>query len=709
MRRKVPFVAQTQKTECGLCCVCMINRYYKNYITMEELREKMEVGRDGSSFQQLVQLLNDYNLSTKNYRIPVKELYRIHLPAIVFWGNNHFIILEKVNQKKKRLTIVDPAIGRLKLQTDEFEEKYTEYVVVPLPTANFKKNLHKTHSIKYILPYIFSNKVLYIKIISVSVLVYLFTLSLPIVIQKVIDGILNHNAFTNSDQLILLIIGLSILYFITSFWKNSLLIKLRTHLDKSLNTNIFEHLLNLPYKFFSVRSSGDIIYSLNSCLNIREIFANQFITAVINVGTAIAILAYVFTLSHLLGITAFLLFVLNIVLVSLTRPILADNSRSIKISQSIVQGVQMETIYSMLGVKMSAIEKDILLTWKQAYGKYLRKYIENEKVANYVYSLNSFLQFLSPTLLLMLGILLIEKGNISMGSIIAIYSLGNTFFSLSGSVIDLWTSFINSSVIFERLADIIKSEEEDNRVHNNVLLNGTIELKNVSFRYTKDSAYVLKDINFKVKSGMKIAIVGKSGSGKSTLAKLLVGLFIPSEGDIFFNDTNFLALDRKKIRRQIGIVPQDITLFNDSIYDNIVMNRAGINLDDVKYACRIAHISEEIESMPMQYYTQISEMGLNLSGGQRQRIALARAIIGKPKILLLDEATSSLDNINEKMVSDEIKKMGTTQIIIAHRLSTIIDASVIVVLEAGKVVEIGKHDELIAKNGHYRKLYSSLL
>lgn len=709
MHRKVPFVAQTQKTECGLCCVCMINRYYQNYLTMEELREKMEVGRDGSSFQQLVQLLNAYHLSTKNYRIPIEELYKIHLPAIIFWGNNHFIILEKVHQKKKRFTIVDPAIGRLKLSLDEFEENYTEYAVVPQPTADFKKNLHRTHNIKYILPYIFSKKILYLKIIAVSVMVYLFTLSLPIVIQKMIDGIINHNAFTNSEQFILLIIGFSVMYLMTTLWKNSLLIKLRTHLDQSLNTNIFEHLLNLPYKFFSVRSSGDLIYSLNSCLNIREIFANQFITALLNVGTAIAILVYIFALSYLLGITALLLFVLNIVFIFFTRPMLTDNSRAIKISQSLVQGVQMETIYSMLGVKMSAIENDILLTWKQAYGKYLRKYIENEKMTNYVYSMNSFLQFLSPTLLFMLGILSIEKGNISMGSIIAIYSLGNTFFSLSGSVIDLWSSFINSSVIFERLADIIKSEEEEDRIHNNVLLNGTIELKNVSFHYTKDSAYVLRDINFKVEGGMKIAIVGRSGSGKSTLAKLLVGLFLPSEGDIFFNDTNFLTLDRKKIRRQIGIVPQDITLFNNSIYENIVMNRAGLNLNDVKEACKIAHISEEIEAMPMQYYTQISEMGLNLSGGQRQRIALARAIIGKPKILLLDEATSSLDNINEKMVSDEIKKMGTTQIIIAHRLSTIMDADMIVVLEGGRMVEKGKHDELIAKNGQYYRLYSSLL
>lgn len=706
MYKKVPFITQTQKTECGLCCVCMINRYYKNYITMEELRQKLEVGRDGSSFQQLVELLNTYNFTVKSYKIPANKLHKIKLPAIVFWGNNHFIILEKV--KNNVFTIVDPAIGRLKLDIGEFEEKYTEYIVVPEPNENFKGNTRRIYNIKYLLPYILSYKTLYAKILAVSLLVYGFILSLPIIIQNIIDELIYNDGTSSNNKLIILILILSIMYFITSIWKNALLIKLRSQLDKSLNTGIFVHLLNLPYKFFSVRSSGDIIYSLNSSYNIREIFANKFITAVINVGTALVILIYIFVLSPVLGLTALLLFTLNIIVMSISKPLLADNSRSIATNQSTVQGIQMETVYSMLGVKMSAIEGDILKTWRRAYDKYIKKYIENEKVSNYVNSLNSFLQFLSPTLLLVIGILLINKGNISIGAIIAIYSLGSTFFSLSSSVMDLWTSLINSSVIFDRLADIIKSEEEDNSMEATVTLDGTIELQNVSFSYTKDSPLILQDINLMIQSGMKIAIVGKSGSGKSTLSKLLVGLFLPSKGKIMYNGIDFDMLNRKDIRRQIGIVPQDITLFNNSIYDNIVMNRSGITLDDVKFACNIANISEEIESMPMNYYTAISEMGLNLSGGQRQRIAMARAIIGKPKILLLDEATSSLDNINERAVSEEIRKFGATQIVIAHRLSTIIDADVILVMDNGRIVETGTHDELLKLNGCYSELYSSM-
>lgn len=707
MRGKVPYITQTQKTECGLCCVCMINRYYRNFVTMEELREKLEVGRDGSSFPQLVNLLRNYNFSVKSYNIPAFELRKIVLPAILFWNNNHFVILEAI--RKEKYIIVDPAVGRIKVDSREFEEKYTGYAVSPYPNDDFRRDKKKIYNIKYILPYMLENKRLYCIVIAISLLVYLFTLGVPIVIQNVVDSIIEDHILKDYNQFLLLIIFLSIMYCLTNFAKNVMLIKLRASLDRTLNTNIFSHLLKLPYKFFSVRSSGDIIYTLNSSMNIREIFANTFITALINVGTSIAILLYIFLLSRVLGLTALILFAINIVIVSFTRPILSDSSRSIITNQSNVQGIQMETVYGMLGVKMSAIENDVLESWKASYEKYYQKYVENEKISNYVISVNSFLQFLSPTILLLTGIMLINVGKLSMGAIIAIYSLGNTFFGMSNSVIDLWTSFINSNVIFDRLADIIKSEEEKENSYNVTdEIKGNISLEKVSFSYTKDSEYVLQDIDLKIEKGMKVAIVGKSGSGKSTLAKLLVGLFEPTKGKILFDDIDFNSMNKKEVRKQVGIVPQDITLFNKSIYDNIIMNRNNLQLDDVKMACDIAHISEEIEEMPMNYYTEISELGLNLSGGQRQRIALARAIIGKPKILLLDEATSSLDNINERNVSEEIRRMGATQIIIAHRLSTIIDADLIVVVEGGKIVEKGTHDELILKEGQYKKLYSVL-
>ncbi len=706
--RKVPFVAQSQKTECGLACVCMINRYYMNNISMEELRNQLEIGRDGSSFQQLINVLRNNGFDVKSYNIPIDKLKLLKKPAIFFWSNSHFMVLEKVS--KYFVTVVDPAIGRYKMTYEELEEGYTGYAITPTPNESFRPNKEKIYSWHYFLPYIFERKTLYIEIIIASLFVYVFTIGMPVIVQNIIDNIVQGNNYKNSNIVFGTIVAISILYFIFNLIKNAKLVKLRAYLDRSLNKNIFSHLLKLPYKFFSVRSSGDIIYSLNTCLNIKELFANQFISSVLDCGAGIVILVYIYSLSKVLGVAACCLLVLNIIIVSSTRSVLIDNSRSITSSQSKVQGIQLETVYSMLGVKMSAIEDDIFTTWNKAFDKYYEKSLFTEKIKNYIQSINAFLQFISPAILLIIGIYLANKSVISIGSIVAIYSLGNTFFGLSSSVLNLWTSFINSSVIFDRLVDIMKCDEESDKFDaSETTLNGDIKLENVGFRYTKDSAQILDSISLTIKSGMKVAIVGKSGSGKSTLAKLLVGLYEPTNGNIYFDDIELKKWKKKALRQQVGIVPQDITLFNNSIYDNIVMNRNNIGLEQVKKACELAQISDEIEEMPMQYYTEISELGLNLSGGQRQRIALARAIVGKPKILLLDEATSSLDNINERKVSDEIKKMGATQIIIAHRLSTIMDADLIVVLENGKIVEQGKHDDLIKNNGQYKELYSALV
>ena len=208
-----------------------------------------------------------------------------------------------------------------------------------------------------------------------------------------------------------------------------------------------------------------------------------------------------------------------------------------------------------------------------------------------------------------------------------------------------------------------------------------------------------------IKQGQKVAIVGSSGSGKSTLSKILLGLYEPTSGEILYDGINFKELNKQNVRRQLGVVPQDISLFNKSIYENIKMNKPDVTLEDVKKAAQIAQIADEIEAMPMGYYTLVSDMGLNLSGGQRQRIALARAILNNPQIIILDEATSSLDSVNEKKVSNYFKDIGCTRIVIAHRLSTIIDSDVIYVMDKGKIIESGTHKELMILNGSYANLY----
>lgn len=307
-----------------------------------------------------------------------------------------------------------------------------------------------------------------------------------------------------------------------------------------------------------------------------------------------------------------------------------------------------------------------------------------------------------------MGLTLIKNDLITLGTLVAFYSLSTTFFSLTNSVFSTWTALINSKPFFERLSDILLNESEFiNADGVKKTLQGNIVVKNLWFKYSDSADYILKDVSLNIKAGEKIALVGKSGEGKSTLAKLLSGLYIHEKGEIYFDDIELREWNLKSLRKQLGIVPQDVLLFNKSIYDNITCGNKTISKIDVENACEIAQISKDIEQMPMKYETIISEMGGNLSGGQKQRIMLARAIVNDPHILILDEATSSLDNINEKKISDIFQKLRCTQIIIAHRLSTVIDADKIYVLSNGRIVEEGTHSQLMEKKGQYFELYNS--
>lgn len=700
--RKVPYIQQMRQTECGLCCVAMIMHYYKSYDGIHRIRKNLEVGRDGLKISLLAKYMNNIGLDTKVYKTDVEALKGLELPAIIFWNNNHFVVLEKI--ENNGITIVDPSYGRRKMKILEFIKNYSNIILTIKPTEKFTPFKEKRNLWISIFKNMQVKKMLYIKILIVSAFIYIMQMAIPIIVQYLTDNI-NNITQVELNKNYYYAVYISLLLALLTFLRGAKIIELQINIDKHLTKGTFKKLLNLPYKFFENRSNGDLLFRLNCLSTIRDLISEQIIQGTLQIGMMFCILGYMFSKSVLMTAVAILFLIINIYFIIKMKPILTEANQNEIIADTKLQGVQVEAVYSAFGIKIAGMEKEVLEKWTEQYEGSLEAYKKKSLVKNINDTILSVLQMMAPLVMLSLGIFQYMDGLVTIGEVIAIYTLTINLFLTGFSVFNIHTSFVLTTSYLERITDINDTKEEfvpDQPVK--LQFSGNVNLNNVSFAYTKDSENVLDGINLDIKRGQKMAIVGASASGKSTLAKIILGLYETKSGKILFDGINIQDLNKTMLRRQLGVVPQDMFLFNKTIYENICINKNS-GYDIVRKVAKIAQIDEEIQQMPMKYHTLVSDMGMNLSGGQRQRIVLARALLNKPELIILDEATSALDYINEKKVSKYLKKSGCTRIIIAHRLSTIIDSDFIVVLNKGKIIESGTHNELIKKGYLYASLY----
>ncbi|WP_439930732.1 peptidase domain-containing ABC transporter [Bacillus velezensis] len=706
-KKRVPIVKQLQQTECGLCCCAMLIRFYNSNETLFELRSFLEAGRDGLTIKQLKNLLVHKGFKADIYKSTILGLKKINVPFIAYWNNEHFIVVEKI--KENYYYIIDPANGRRKLTEEEFKKGFSSYILYAVPSESFTPNKRKDKNVWFgVLKNITNYKLLFSIIVFLSLISYLLTLYVPILVQKLIDTSIEYNNLNSISNIVWITFLISILYGMFVLFRGLKMISLNIFLSKNLVVDTFAHLLKLPFKFFDLRSPGDLLFRLNSMNGFRELLSTQLISGLIDLGAVVFILAYMFFKSIPLTLITILIFAINTVFMFLTRPAVAQAIDDEVAEQSKSQAIQIESIFSIAAIKISGMENEIFSTWNNSFNEVIKRFKKRSILQNVVNTVTQVFQTIAPLVILILELLLFFDNKFTMGEVIAYHSLSVTFFGLTTSLFGTYTQFILATSYLERVKDITETECEKN-IENavNLKLRRNVKLENVSFSYTKHSPKVLKNISLEIREGQKIAIVGSSGSGKSTLSKLIMGLYDPTEGQICFDSIPLEKLDRKQLYKQMGIVPQDITLFNSSILKNITLNNKNISVEKVRKVAKAAQIDKEIESMPMKYNTPISEMGMNLSGGQRQRIVLARALLNDPKILILDEATSSLDLVNESLISKYLSEMGCTRVVIAHRLSTIIDSDFIIVLDKGEVVESGKHEDLIALEGVYSNLYRS--
>lgn len=707
--KRVPVVLQMTPSECGAACLAMVLTYHGHETTISECRQYLHSGRDGLTARDISQAGRDLGLRVRAFSMDPSGLEDVPLPAIIHWNFNHFLVLEHWSAESAR--VVDPAVGRRRLTAEEFNAGFTGVVLTMVPGADFqrKRSDGKLTWRTYLgsLLQTPGTKGFLAQILAASALLQILGLIFPLFTMVLVDTILPNQGYS---MLVILGIGMVILVLaqiVLSFLRSSLAIYLEARLDTEVMLGFFEHVLMMPFRFFQERSSGDLLMRLGSIALIREELTSDTVSAVLDGTMAVLYLVILMIWQPLFGFLALLFGLVQILLlVGSTRRLYELTERDLA-AQAESQNYLVEALTGVATLKASAAEDRAMEYWSNLFFKQLNISIRRSHLVNVVETGRTAVGALAPIVLLWVGGVMVLQGEMTLGSMLAVTTLAVSFLGPLSSLVATGQQLQLIGANLERIGDVLRAapEQDVHKVQPAPLLSGRIELDGVSFRYHPNSPWAVRNASVTIQPGQKIAIVGRTGSGKSTLAMLMLGLYLPQEGEIYFDGFPLSGMNLRTLRNQFGVVLQEPSLFSGSIRRNISSLDPQIKLDQIMKASQLATIHDEIVDLPMGYETIIAEGGANLAGGQRQRLAIARALVRDPAILLLDEATSDLDVITESIVDKNLSDLDCTRIVIAHRLSTVRNADLILVLDDGFIVERGTHEQLLALG----RVYASLI
>jgi ABC-type bacteriocin/lantibiotic exporter with double-glycine peptidase domain len=686
----------------------MILSYHGRETSVTECREACDVGRDGLTALTIARAARAYGLRVKAYTLEPSDLGSVALPAILHWNFNHFVVLERWSPKG--VGIVDPAIGRCSLSTTEFDASFTGVALTLEPSIHFRKERAGGQGphLRYLKAALQTPGTLRLlgQILAASLLLTLAGLAVPVLTKVLVDEVLPLRI---NEVLPILAGGVFVVAFaqmVASYLRAALMVYLQARLDSQMMLGFFEHVLALPFKFFQRRTSGDILMRLGSNATVRDMLSSQMLSVVLDGGLALVYAVVLLVMAPLFGALALGIGFLQVaILLVTTRKMHALMQKHLS-ARADSEGYLVEALNGIATLKAAGAEHRALDHWSNLFFKQLNASSKKEHLAAVVSSVTTTLGAVSPLLLLLVGAFYVLENRITLGTMLALSAIATSFLTPLASLVSSGQQLQLVGAYLERIADVAQAEREQSgrEVRPAPPLSGSIELRDVSFRYDSNAPWVLHAVSVTIERGQKVALVGRTGSGKSTLAKLLLGLYEPTVGKVSYDGIPLEQLDYRTLRGQFGVVLQETSVFSGSIRQNIAFADPSIPYTRVTDAAKLAAIHDEIMQMPMQYETLVAEGGAALSGGQRQRLSLARALSTSPTLLLLDEATSHLDTTTERLVNENVSALECTQVVIAHRLSTVRDADVILVLDQGEIVERGSHKELLARNGHYTAL-----
>ena len=703
-RRSIPFMEQLQVSDCGAACLAMVLGYHGRESSLDEVRDALGVGRDGVSSLQLLEAGRAFGLRGRGIRLELEDLQHLKVGTILHWDMRHFVVFERV--MRQGVWIVDPAIGRRRLPIVAIGRHFTGVALEFEPSGEWVTTPRRTRRLRQYVGLVFRRMDLVRRVALASLFLQVLTMAIPIFTGALVDKVIPRADY---DLLVVLCGGLAALAlfgFLTHLVRGYLLLQLRTDVDVQMTTDLVEHLTRLPLPFFQARQTGDLVLRLGSTNTIREILTSSATSIALDGSLVLGYLILLLFLHFWMGLLVLMLCAARIAVFLVTRGPNARWMAENLHAQAAAGSFQVQMIQGIETLKSAGAEPKALERWSHLFAEVMNISIQRGRIALQTEAFLQAMNVISPAIILGFGGYLVLEQKMSLGTMLAISALAA---GVLGPLSALVSAGLQAQVLgsyIDRVDDVLRApvEQPTDRPLRSVTLRGGIRMEKVSFRYTLSGPLAIDDVSLRIQPGQIVAIVGPSGSGKSTLARLLIGLYQPTRGRVLLDDTALGECDLRMVRRQIGFVPQVTDFFDASIRENIDLSDPGAPLEEIERAARQAWIHEEIEAMPLGYETPLASNGGTVSGGQRQRIALARALLGRPKLLILDEATSHLDAATERRVYENLTDLKCTRIIIAHRLSTIASAENILVMDQGRLAEQGTHDELLAAGGVYSRL-----
>ena len=713
---KVPTVLQMESVECGAAALSIILGYFGKFVPLEKLRIACGVSRDGLKATNIIKAAKEFGLESKGYAKSLEKLMQIQTPAIIFWNFNHFLVLEGFTKNKVYLS--DPAQGRYHVTHKEFDEAYTGVVLTFNPSATFEKGNEKRGLMASLASRVANSKGSILYILLVSLFLVIPGLVVPSFIQIFIDKYL-VNGYSGFVMPLLLIMGATlIINAVLVYLQQYYLLKLETKLALATSSKFLWHVFHLPIAFFTQRYSGEIGNRVSLNDKVAKLLSGNLANSVLNVIVVIFYALLMFSYDVSLTLIGVFMAVLNVVVLKYVSRARKDGNRRLSNETGKLLGTTTSGISMIETLKASGRENDFFANWVGYLAKVMNSQQELGWLTIRLNVLPPLLTSLTTTLILGMGALKIMDGEMTLGALVAFTYLMGNFISPVNQLISVGTMLHETESDMGRIDDVMNYEVDDQfregyqktesadsqkETVNNKLV-GYFEMKDVTFGYNTTMPALIENFNLKLKPGSRVALVGGSGSGKSTVAKVASGLYSPWKGEVMFDGKLKSEIPRHIITESLAVIDQDVLIFNGTIKENISFWDSTISDKNIIQSARDAAIHDIIAVRKDAYDSTVMEGGGNFSGGQRQRLEIARALATNPSILIMDEATSALDPTAEKIVMDNIKKRGCTCLIVAHRLSTIMDCDEIIVMEYGKIVERGTHQELIKKQGVYAQL-----